>query len=144
MGARIENSGTLRARFGPRPPCNSYVSSCWLATVNLPAPSARCVRAFGHEVEVHDNEQAAIEATRTLPPHVVFVDHTTAGTDGRELCQVVREESPQPARLVAITADSSSDLLSACRDAGFDFRFSKPLVAGELERFLSVSKAELL
>jgi CheY-like chemotaxis protein len=105
---------------------------------------AGLVRAFGHEVEVHDDEQAAIEAARTLPPHVVFVDHTSAATDGRELCQVVREELPQPPRLVAITADTASDVMSACRDAGFDFRFSKPLVAGELERFLAVSKDELL
>lgn len=102
------------------------------------------VRAFGHEVEVHDDEPAAIEAARNLPPHVVFVDQTTSSSDGRELCREVRVATNDRAQLVAITLDTSSDQLSACREAGFDFRFSRPLVAGELERFLAVSKKDLL
>ena len=102
------------------------------------------VRADGHDVDVHHNEQSAVEAARLIPPHVVFVDHTSLPTDGREICRQVRDESLRPARLVAITADETSDTISACRAAGFDFRFSKPMVAGDLERFLAVCKAELV
>ncbi|HEY4311792.1 MAG TPA: hypothetical protein VGN12_20260 [Pirellulales bacterium] len=101
------------------------------------------VRAFGHEVEVHDDEPAAIEAARIIPSHVVFVDQTTSPTDGSQMCRDLREGDVQPVRFVAVTLDNSSETLAACRAAGFDFRFSKPLVAAELERFLAVTKADL-
>jgi CheY-like chemotaxis protein len=102
------------------------------------------VRAFGHEVEIHHDEHEAIEAAELVRPHVVLVDQTSTGTDGCELCRQLRQSSHQPVRLVAITADDSSEHLANCRAAGFDFRFSKPLVADELERFLALSKTELL
>ncbi|HVU87859.1 MAG TPA: response regulator [Pirellulales bacterium] len=103
---------------------------------------ASLVRAFGHEVEVHDDEQVAGEAAAVLPPDVVFVDQTTSTTDGSQLCRQVRSAAIRSARFVAVTLDNSSETLAACRAAGFDFRFSKPLVATELERFLSVTKAD--
>jgi two-component system response regulator RegX3 len=101
------------------------------------------VRAFGHEVEVHDDEQAASEAARILPAQVVFVDQTTSQSDGSQLCRDLRASSPQAVRCVAVTLDNSSETLAACRAVGFDFRFSKPLVAAELERFLAVTKTDL-
>jgi CheY-like chemotaxis protein len=101
------------------------------------------VRAFGHEVEVHDDEQAAGEAAAVLPPDVVFVDQTSSPTDGSQLCRSLRASGERAARFVAVTLDNSSETLAACRAAGFDFRFSKPLVATELERFLSVTKSDL-
>jgi DNA-binding response OmpR family regulator len=102
------------------------------------------VRANGHDVDIHRNEQTAVQAARLIPPHVVFVDQTSLPTDGRQICRQVRDESLRPARLVAITVDETSDTISACRAAGFDFRFSKPVVAEDLERFLAVCKAELV
>jgi DNA-binding response OmpR family regulator len=102
------------------------------------------VRAFGHEVEIHDDERDATEAAQLIRPHVVLVDQASADTDGRELCHQLRQKSNQAVRLVAVTADDSSDHLSKCRAAGFDFRFSKPLIADELERFLALSKTELV
>jgi CheY-like chemotaxis protein len=59
------------------------------------------------------------------------------------MCRDLRDGDVQPVRFVAVTLDNSSETLAACRAAGFDFRFSKPLVAAELERFLAVTKADL-
>jgi DNA-binding response OmpR family regulator len=105
--------------------------------------AAALVRAFGHDVEIHHDEHDATGAAELVRPHVVLVDQTSPDTEGRELCQRLRQESKQPVRLVAITTDHSSEHLAKCRAAGFDFRFSKPLVADELERFLALSKSEL-
>ena len=102
------------------------------------------VRAFGHHVRIHQDEQAAIDDARQSPPDVVFVDQTEDEAHGELLCRFVREAFSHRARLVAITSDDTSDHLSACRAAGLDFRFSKPLLAEDLERFLAVSSGELL
>jgi DNA-binding response OmpR family regulator len=106
--------------------------------------AAALVRAMGHDIEVHDNEGDAAEAAALLRPHVVLVDQASTGIDGSALCQKLRQSSDKAVRLVAITSDDSSDHLARCRAAGFDFRFGKPLVADELERFLALSKTELL
>lgn len=75
---------------------------------------------------------AAIEFAEKLPEVDLFlVDINIPGRSGYELLEEVRShERLQKARIVALTAGTSSREITKARDLGFDGFFSKPLKSG--------------
>ncbi len=97
---------------------------------------------FGHEARVYANEEVALAETIAFRPHVVFIDQNSTD-EGAKLCAHLKANTETPTRLVAICGRDSYDRLPEFRAVGFDFRFSRPLNASDLERFLAVSKGSL-
>jgi len=94
-------------------------------------------------VEAADAE-AALEIVKSSPIQVMFFDLQLPGMNGIELCREVKAIKPT-AICIAVTGHSSVFDLVACREAGFDDYFSKPvpikdLVSAAHEAFVKVGR----
>lgn len=90
---------------------------------------------FGHQVEVVDNGQKAIEAVCEGDFDVALMDVQMPVMDGFEATQTIRKsEDPKKANLpiVAMTAHALKGDAERCLEAGMDGYLSKPVNAKEL------------
>ena len=105
--------------------------------------TVRLLQAEGHEVSVAETGLQAIDACRDQSFDVVFMDLQLPVMDGVSAIQRIRaleNESKQFAnkKLViwALTADSSSQIKTACLEAGADGLLTKPLRPNQLQECL--------
>jgi CheY-like chemotaxis protein/two-component sensor histidine kinase len=84
----------------------------------------------------HDGQQA-IEAARTLDPHLVFLDIALPVLDGYETLRRLRQLDGFRAHVVALTGFASEADRQRSLDAGFDAHLVKPLAPEAVESLLA-------
>ena len=80
----------------------------------------------GYVVETAESGEKALEILTSQSFPVIVTDLSMPGMDGLELCREVRSRGFQ-GTLIAITGHSDKFEFSACREAGFDGYFQKPV-----------------
>jgi len=83
-------------------------------------------RGAGYDVLSAASGEEALEVVRRHHVQVMFLDLKLPGMNGVELCRRIRKETPL-ACLYAMTGYISLFELAACREAGFDDYFTKPV-----------------
>ena len=82
---------------------------------------------LGHDTQVADNGQQAVEAAATFEPEIVFMDLDMPVMNGYEAARAIRGTAlPQQPFLVALTASHGVAVEVATRACGFDFYLRKP------------------
>jgi PAS domain S-box-containing protein len=106
---------------------------------------ARQLGLLGFAVETAGNGQEALERWRRGGIGLLITDCQMPVMDGYALARSIRQaeadrahgkKSPAPARLpiIAVTANTLAEAISACRDAGMDEVLTKPLELANLKR----------
>jgi len=85
----------------------------------------------GYTVRTAESAEEALDILEDEQFPVMFLDLNLPGMNGVDLCRKIREDSPQ-AVPYAVTGYGSLFELSACKDAGFEDYFSKPVSLAEL------------
>ena len=80
----------------------------------------------GYIVRLAESAENGLQLALKENIHVMFLDLNLPGMNGIELCQRIRKERPM-AIIHAVTGYPSIFELSACREAGFDDYFTKPV-----------------
>ncbi|MCG8685270.1 MAG: response regulator [Desulfobacterales bacterium] len=81
---------------------------------------------IGYDVCTATSGEAALEVVRKQKIHVMFLDLNMPEMDGLELCRRIKKQLPMSV-IYAMTGYASLFDLAACRDAGFDDYFKKPV-----------------
>lgn len=92
---------------------------------------AKLLTGAGYEVNSAESAEEALQIMRQYPPALMFSDLNLPGLNGIELCRRMRQEWPCSIA-IAITGYATLFELVACREAGFDDYFLKPLSSKEL------------
>jgi CheY-like chemotaxis protein len=87
--------------------------------------------AAGYEVQSAASAEEALELMSASPSNVLFLDLNLPGMNGLDLCRKVREDWPW-CICVAVTGYASVFELVACREAGFEDYFTKPVTWPDL------------
>ena len=96
--------------------------------------TATLLRREGHLVDIASNGQAAIDAVKSRPYDLIFMDIFMPGMGGPEATQVIRA-LPPPACLtpiIALTANVSAEDETVFKAAGMDGLLGKPVSLSEL------------
>jgi CheY-like chemotaxis protein len=80
----------------------------------------------GYAVETATSGEDALAVMRDNPAWVLFLDLKLPGMNGNELCRAIRKDWPM-AIPYAVTGYATLFELAACRDAGFEDYFLKPV-----------------
>ncbi len=95
------------------------------------------VRHLGHDVELADSGDAALEIARRFCPHIAFLDIGLPGMNGLELATAFRNDDRlRPVFLVALTGFGQAEDRRRSLAAGFDEHFVKPLSFDRLRKTL--------
>ncbi len=102
------------------------------------------LRAFGHEVEGHDDGTSGLEAARTGRFSIVLTDILMPGIDGYEFARRFKSDaSLLSTPLVALTALAMGGDRERIAGAGFDGCITKPIdpqdFVAEVESYLRQS-----
>jgi two-component system, chemotaxis family, chemotaxis protein CheY len=77
------------------------------------------------------NGQSALEAIKTLQPDLVCLDVLMPGLDGLSILRTIREEHPA-IRVVLVTGQATSDVVSQARELGANGFVVKPFNAAKV------------
>ncbi|MBW3022370.1 response regulator [Candidatus Woesearchaeota archaeon] len=80
----------------------------------------------GYEVRLSESAEEALEILKQGNINVMFLDLNLPGMNGIELCKQIKKMNPI-AIIYAVTGYASIFEVVACRDAGFDDYFAKPV-----------------
>jgi two-component system sensor histidine kinase RpfC len=97
---------------------------------------ASVLQAAGHEVMLAPDGATALALLDRQPIDLALIDINMPGVSGYEVARhhrARRREDGGPS-LVALTADTSSEIERLCREAGMDAVLAKPIDAGHLLR----------
>jgi CheY-like chemotaxis protein len=89
-----------------------------------------------HVVATEFDGESALARIRKEGPDVAILDIALPEMDGCEVARQVREELPDPPRLVAVTGLGSPSDRCDAMEAGFDSYFVKPVDSHRLEELL--------
>jgi PAS domain S-box-containing protein len=108
------------------------------------AESLAALLAFlGNDVTVVHDGIDAVEAARTLAPHLMLIDIGMPRLDGYGAARQIRENSVGPRiRLVALTGWGQDEDRRRAREAGFDEHLVKPAGTDALRRVLAAVRRE--
>lgn len=81
---------------------------------------------YGYDVRTATSGEKALEMIETQDLLVMFLDLNMPEMDGLDLCRQIKKKLPM-AVIYAMTGYASLFDLAACRDAGFDDYFKKPV-----------------
>ena len=105
--------------------------------------TATLLRRLGHHVDIAANGPASVEAMKTTPYDLVFMDIFMPGMSGQEATQIIRG-LPEPAcstPIVALTANVAPEDEALFRAAGMNGLLGKPVSSTEmlvvLDQFVS-------
>jgi CheY-like chemotaxis protein len=91
----------------------------------------------GHDVQVVHDGPSALDAARSRPPDVVFLDIGMPGMDGYEVARRMRaERGLNDMLLVALTGWGQDGDRRRSREAGFDHHLVKPVDPAAVELLL--------
>lgn len=109
------------------------------------------LRNLGHDVKIVDNGLAALEALAKEDYDLVLMDGHMPVMDGREATQYIRAGGNETwkvrnshIRIIALTADASTDNKEYYLDAGMDEFLTKPVQENQLHAALSRTIEALL
>lgn len=85
----------------------------------------------GYEVATAESAEEALEIVSENPFWINLLDLNLPGMNGIELCRQIKKQYPK-AIPIAVTGYASYFELAACRDAGFEDYFTKPVQLFEL------------
>ena len=107
--------------------------------------ATRMLKAWGHQVEVADNGQLALNALEAASFDAVFMDVAMPVMDGLEATRWLRDREQasgaDPIPVIAMTANAMKGDRQRCLDAGMDDYITKPIEAGLL--FATVERLSL-
>jgi DNA-binding response OmpR family regulator len=92
---------------------------------------SRLFTTAGYQVKTAESAEQALEMMRATPAPVLFLDLSLPAMSGVELCRVVRQEWPWSIS-IAVTGFTSIFEVAACREAGFEDYYTKPVDPKEL------------
>jgi len=99
--------------------------------------TGRLLRLYGHHVSVFNSGQSVIDALDRLTPDLILSDIGMPDMDGCELARRVKQHAGcENVVLAALTAFEDDEHLRASVEAGFDYRFVKPMRSDELHLFV--------
>jgi PAS domain S-box-containing protein len=89
---------------------------------------------LGHQVDIVDNGQGALEAVQKMVYDVVLMDMHMPVMDGLEATRRIRAELPPERQpyIIALTASVTKEDRDACAEAGMNGYLPKPVRAAEL------------
>ena len=90
------------------------------------------LQMWGHEAEAVYSAEDALAAATTFDPDVVLIDLGRPIVKGFDLAGELRRCCPT-AKLVAVTAFTSADIVPRVRDAGFEKVLFKPAPAKQIK-----------
>ena len=95
-------------------------------------------RSYGMEVIAVESGQDALEACRTAPFDIIFMDHMMPGMDGIETTRLIRaRKGPNKnTPIIALTANVVNSMKEQYLDNGMNDFISKPIEMTELNRVL--------
>jgi CheY-like chemotaxis protein len=85
----------------------------------------------GYETQTAESAEHALQVMQKTPAPVLFLDLNLPGMNGLELCREVRKGWPWSI-VIAVTGYASLFELVACREAGFEDYFIKPVKSKDL------------
>ena len=96
------------------------------------------LRVMGHTCDYRTDARLAVEAARSLRPHIALLDiGLNPDLDGHELARRLRREFGAGITLVAITAYGRDEDRMRTRKAGFDAHVTKPVDVKLLESIVA-------
>jgi CheY-like chemotaxis protein len=106
--------------------------------LDLAESTGRLLRLQGHRVSVFESAPAVLEVVERLRPNLIISDIAMPGMNGCELAARVRElPGCESVILAALTGFGDDESRQAAIDAGFDYRFVKPMHPDDLQQFLN-------
>jgi DNA-binding response OmpR family regulator len=102
--------------------------------IDLTEAIARGLRRQGYAVDIANDGDEAIEKSSYTTYDLVCLDLTMPGIDGLEVCQILRENSPEGVipRILMLTARDTIEERIAGLDVGADDYLVKPFAFDEL------------
>lgn len=99
------------------------------------------IELLGHQVEMVDNGEAALECLKARPPHIALIDVSLPTISGYEVARRARGDgaSGSTTKLVAMTGWGREEDRIRALDAGFDAHVLKPLDLQRLRELLDGS-----
>lgn len=85
----------------------------------------------GYTVKTAESGEEALEILEKESIHVIFLDLNMPGMNGMEVCRRIKSSNPM-AIIHAVTGYASLFEIHACREAGFDDYFIKPVALEDL------------
>ncbi|HEY3965977.1 MAG TPA: response regulator [Planctomycetaceae bacterium] len=99
--------------------------------------TGKLLRLHGHQVSIFYTAQAVLDALDTLKPNLILADIRMPHIDGCELAARVRRRPDcENVILAALTGLGDDESRRAAIDAGFDYRFVKPMHPDDLQQFM--------
>jgi CheY-like chemotaxis protein len=102
----------------------------------------RILERGGYAVYAAASAEEALEIYPLNPCHVLFMDIELPGMNGIELCRIMRRQWPMIIPF-AVTGLPSVYQLTACRNAGFEDYFTKPLATSDMHRAAALAFEKL-
>jgi CheY-like chemotaxis protein len=103
------------------------------------------LRKLGYSVDIVANGLAALEALKSIPYDVIFMDCQMPEMDGYDAARTIRKQEEgsgqgfngkTPVHIIAITANAMQGDREKCLAAGMDDYISKPIRLPELQAVL--------
>jgi len=105
---------------------------------DLAETTGQLLRIFGHHVQVFTSGQSVLNALEHRTPDLILSDISMPGMDGCELAiRVKQHPGCEHVILAAISGFEDEAHRQASIDAGFEYRFVKPLGFRDLRDFLA-------
>jgi CheY-like chemotaxis protein len=96
------------------------------------------LKTLGHDPHVFHSAEKAVDALDRTTPDLILSDIGMPGMDGCELARQVKQRpNCEEVVLAAITGFGEEDHRRQAIEAGFDYRFVKPLAPVDLREFLN-------
>lgn len=104
---------------------------------DLAESTGRLVRLHGHQVDVFNSAESVLEALDAVTPDLIIADIGMPRMDGCQLAVRVKQRSGcEKTILAALTGLGDEEYRQAAIEAGFDYRFVKPMQSDELRDFI--------
>lgn len=104
---------------------------------DLAESTGRLVRLHGHQVHVFNSAESVLEALDAATPDLIIADIGMPHMDGCELAMRIKQRSGcEKTILAALTGLGEEEDRQAAIEAGFDYRFVKPMQSDELQQFI--------
>lgn len=104
---------------------------------DLAESTGRLVRLHGHQVDVFTSAESVLKALDGVTPDLIIADIGMPQMDGCELAVRIKQRSEcEKTILAALTGLGDEEYRQAAIEAGFDYRFVKPMQSDELRHFI--------
>jgi CheY-like chemotaxis protein len=95
------------------------------------------LESLGHSVRMTTDGVSGLDAARSRPPHLAFVDIGLPGIDGYQVASDLRTQlSADDVQLVAVTGYGRPEDRTRALEAGFDVHMVKPIDFDQIAQIL--------